>query len=65
MTQTAKLQTALTTANNANDNFTKNVLKTLLAKILKENNQAKRALEILDEQSTYFAEEISTLIFLL
>ncbi|MBR2429888.1 hypothetical protein IKB17_00290 [bacterium] len=44
-------------ANNANDNFTKNVLKTLLAKILKENNQAKRALEILDEQSTYFAEE--------
>ena len=44
-------------ANNANDNFTKNILKTILAKILKENNQTKKALEILEEQSTYFAEE--------
>lgn len=44
-------------ANNVNDNFTKNILKTLLAKILKENNQTKKALEILDEQVTYFAKE--------
>ena len=44
-------------ANNANDNFTKNILKTILAKILKENNQTKKALEILEEQSAYFAEE--------
>ena len=34
-------------ANNVNDNFTKNILKTLLAQILKENNQTKKALEIL------------------
>lgn len=44
-------------ANNVNDNFTKNILKTLLAKILKENNQTKRALEILEEQVAYFAKE--------
>ena len=44
-------------ANNANDNFTKNILKTLLAKILKDKNETKRALEILEEQVTYFAKE--------
>lgn len=44
-------------ANNVNDNFTKNILKTLLAKILKENNQTKKALEILEEQVSYFAKE--------
>lgn len=44
-------------ANNVNDSFTKNILKTILAKILKENNQTKKALEILDEQVTYFAKE--------
>lgn len=44
-------------ANNINDSFTKNILKTLLAKILKENNQTKKALEILEEQVTYFANE--------
>ena len=44
-------------ANNINDNFTKNILKTLLAKILKENNQTKKALEILEEQVAYFAQE--------
>ena len=44
-------------ANNINDSFTKNILKTLLAKILKENNQTKRALEILEEQVSYFAKE--------
>lgn len=44
-------------ANNVNDNFTKNILKTLLAKILKDNNQTKKALEILEEQVAYFAKE--------
>ncbi|MBQ7763966.1 hypothetical protein IJ384_01215 [bacterium] len=44
-------------ANNINDNFTKNILKTLLAKILKDNNQTKKALEILEEQVAYFAKE--------
>ncbi len=44
-------------ANNANDAFTKNVLKTLLAQILKSNNQTKKALEILEEQVAYFAKE--------
>ena len=44
-------------ANNINDNFTKNILKTLLAKILKDNNQTKKSLEILEEQVAYFAKE--------
>lgn len=44
-------------ANNINDNFTKNILKTLLAKMLKDNNQSKKALEILEEQVAYFAKE--------
>ncbi|MBE7711485.1 MAG: zinc ribbon domain-containing protein [Cyanobacteria bacterium SIG31] len=44
-------------ANNINDSFTKNMLKTLLAKMLKENNQTKKALEILEEQVAYFAKE--------
>ena len=44
-------------ANNANDNFTKNILKTILAKILSSKNENKRALEILEEQVAYFAKE--------
>ncbi len=44
-------------ANNANDSFTKNILKTLLAKILADKNETKKAAEILDEQITYFAKE--------
>ena len=44
-------------ANNINDSFTKNMLKTILAKILKDNNQTKKALEILEEQVSYFAKE--------
>ena len=52
-------------ANNVNDNFTKNILKTMLAKILKENNQTKKALEILEEQVSYFAKEkVSTGVLL-
>ncbi len=44
-------------ANNTNDSFTKNILKTLLAKILRDKNDTKRALSILDEQVAYFAKE--------
>ena len=44
-------------ANNVNDSFTKNILKTILAKVLKDNNQTKKALEILEEQVAYFAKE--------
>ncbi|MBR6127786.1 hypothetical protein IKQ21_08895 [bacterium] len=44
-------------ANNINDNFTKNILKTLLAKMLKDKNDARKALEILEEQVSYFAKE--------
>ena len=44
-------------ANNVNDNFTKNILKTMLSKILKEKNDTKKALEILEEQVAYFAKE--------
>ena len=44
-------------ANNANDNFTKNILKTMLAKILSDKNENKKALEILDNQVAYFAKE--------
>lgn len=44
-------------ANNSNDNFTKNILKTLLAKMLNDKNDTKKALEILEEQVAYFAKE--------
>ena len=44
-------------ANNVNDNFTKNILKTLLSKIVKDKNDNKKALEILEEQVSYFAKE--------
>ena len=44
-------------ANNVNDNFTKNILKTLLAKMLRDKNETKKALEILEEQVAYFAQE--------
>ncbi len=44
-------------ANNVNDNFTKNILKTLLAKMLRDKNETKKSLEILEEQVAYFAHE--------
>ena len=50
-----ELFNVVTYANNVNDNFTKNILKTLLAKILRDKNDTKRALEILDEQVAHFA----------
>lgn len=47
----------VTFANNVNDNFTKNILKTLLGKLFKDEENAKHALEIYSEQITYFAKE--------
>ena len=44
-------------ANNIDDVFTKNIMRTLLAKVLDANNQGKKALEILEEQVSYFAKE--------
>ena len=52
-----ELFNVVTYAINANDNFTKNILKTMLAKILRDKNETKKALEILDEQVAYFAKE--------
>ena len=48
---------AVTYANNSGDNFTKNIIKTLLGKLLKDENKAQQALEIYNEQVTYFAKE--------
>ena len=48
---------AVTFANNSGDNFTKNILKTLLGKVFKEENKAQRSLEIYNEQVSYFAKE--------
>lgn len=47
----------VTFANNCGDNFTKNILKTLLGKIFKDNEQSKHALDIYNDQITYFAKE--------
>lgn len=48
---------AVTFANNTGDAFTKNILKTLLGKVFKDENRAKHAIEIYNEQITYFAKE--------
>ena len=47
----------VTFANNSGDSFTKNVLKTLLGKVFKDHEQAKHALDIYNDQITYFAKE--------
>ena len=44
-------------ANNNFDNFTKNIMKTLLGKILIDNNQTQKGLEIYNEQLEYFSKE--------
>lgn len=48
---------AVTFANNTGDNFTKNILKVMLGKIFKDGQQSKHAIEIYNEQVTYFAKE--------
>lgn len=47
----------VTFANNINDGFTKNILKTALAKLLKDEGDLKQAESIYAEQITYFAKE--------
>ena len=47
----------VTFANNNGDNFTKNILKTLLGKVLKDNDNVKQAIEIYNDQIAYFAKE--------
>lgn len=47
----------VTFANNNGDNFTKNILKTLLGKVFKDNENSKQAMEIYNEQIEYFAKE--------
>jgi len=47
----------VTFANNNGDNFTKNILKTLLGKIFFDNGNSKQALEIYNDQVAYFAKE--------
>lgn len=47
----------VTFANNCGDNFTKNILKSLLGKIFKDNKQAKHAIDIYNEQISWFAKE--------
>ncbi len=47
----------VTFANNNGDNFTKNILKTLLGKVFKDNDNSKQAMEIYNDQIAYFAKE--------
>lgn len=47
----------VTFANNNGDNFTKNILKTLLGKVFKDNENTKQAMEIYNDQIAYFAKE--------
>ena len=47
----------VTFANNSGDNFTKNMLKSLLGKIFKDNNQTKHAIDIYNDQIAYFSKE--------
>ena len=47
----------VTFANNNGDNFTKNILKTILGKVLKDNDNVKQAIEIYNDQIAYFAKE--------
>lgn len=51
----------VTFANNNNDVFTKNILKLLLGKVLKEKGKFKQALTIYSEQVSYFAKEKNAL----
>ena len=48
---------AVTFANNCSDDYTKNILKTMLAYVLLKENNALRSLEICAEQMTYFSDK--------
>lgn len=47
----------VTFANNNGDNFTKNMLKTLLGKVFRDNGNSKQAMNIFNDQIAYFAKE--------
>lgn len=47
----------VTYANNCGDNFTKNILKSILGKILKDNGKTENAMNIYQEQIAYFSKE--------
>ncbi len=51
--------------NNVDDKITKNILKALLGKVLKEDKKYKKALAIYSEQVSYFAKEKNALGVLL
>lgn len=51
----------VTFVNNNNDQFSKNVLKLLLGKVLKEKGKFKQALAIYSEQVSYFANDKNAL----
>ena len=48
---------SVTFANNTGDSFTKNILKVLLGKMFKDEQQARKAIDIYNQQITYFANE--------
>jgi len=48
---------AVTFANNTGDNYTKNILKTLLAKVILDEGNGLKSLEICSEQIAYFSKE--------
>lgn len=46
-----------TFANNTNDNFSKNIIKTILGYIIQKDGNLAKALEIYNDEITYFAKE--------
>ncbi len=52
-----QLFSLVTFANNTNDNFSKNILKTILGYIIQRDGDLNKALEIYNDQVTYFAKE--------
>ncbi len=47
----------VTYANNCGDNFTKNIMKTMLGKVFHDNDNIKQAMKIYQDQITYFSKE--------
>ena len=47
----------VTYANNCGDNFTKNVMKSLLGKFFKDGDKVKQAMDIYNDQIAYFSKE--------
>ena len=47
----------VTYANNCGDNFTKNIIKSLLGKVFKDTDKVQNAIDIYDEQIAYFSKE--------